>query len=115
MKRLLLALSLVAIAAPASAMLFCYDYLTAASWTWQRYPSGDHFSYVIDGVSSNTKPPQSFADPFAPIYCYANGVELQYIEKNLSVRTNVAPPMQPGSNGTVTWTGDDALYIWNNL
>jgi hypothetical protein len=90
-----LALALFALSLPAHAVLACYIESLGTNIEWTV---GNQFH----GAWSN------------PLYCWANGAELIYIQQHFSgVRMHV------GSNAAgqqlVVWMGDDADFIVNNL
>lgn len=90
-----LALALFAISLPASAVLYCYDSTTGTASTWYV---GNKFY----GAWSN------------PEYCYASGSELAYIRAHFA-GLRMRSSTQADGGDVVTWFGDDADFIVNNL
>lgn len=89
------ALVLFAMSLPASAVLYCYNQATGTASTW----------YV-----GNTY----YGAGQSPEYCYATGVELDYIRQHfVGIRMRKGP--ETSGQDVVTWFGDDAQYLANNL
>jgi|SRR5271166_2181196 len=111
MKRAL-AIALLALSAPASATLFCYD-TAVGGLEW----NAGQFVYTdLQGHVRSNPGPQLLPSFGEVIYCWADGPELTYVDKNLGLRFRVASKsLQPGGSVIVYWTGDDARYLWNNL
>jgi hypothetical protein len=120
------ALAICTAATQADAVLFCYNSSNNIGMEWSQ----GKFLYteqVGDILLSVPNPgPQLQVDvAFNPVYCWADGPELTYLAENLpdlrypAITTSkkgvvtVRPSLQ---NGAIAYfTGDDALYIINNL
>jgi hypothetical protein len=90
-----LALALFALSLPAHAILACYIESLGTNIEWIV---GNKFN----GAWSS------------PLYCYANGAELTYIQQHFTgLRMHVGPNV--GGQQIVAWMGDDADFIVNNL
>ena len=104
----------------AHAELFCYNghLSTGMDWLNGNFTYTNASNDVIKPLGADIDP-MGTPNPFASVYCWANGAELTYIEQHLPdvrmrVRANSIQPWQEG-NQTVYWTDGDAMYIWNNL
>jgi hypothetical protein len=96
MKRIL-AVALLVVSFPASAVLYCAndDYNQHGSWY-----VGEVQSFTLDTVGD--------------LWCLANGPELTYIQRNFSsLRMRTGKNSQGGV--VVIWEADDAAFIINNL
>ena len=90
-----LALALFALSLPAHAVLSCYIESLGTNIEWTV---GNQF----DGAWTS------------PLYCWATGPELTYIQQHF---TGLRMHVGTKTNGQelVTWMGDDADFIVNNL
>ncbi len=95
MKRYL-ALALLALSFPAHAVLTCYveSLDTNINWT-----VGNKF----------------YGAWTSPMYCYANGAELTYIEQHFTGLRGRTGTNVDGAQPLVTWFDNDADFIVNNL
>src|SRR5208282_254993 len=125
MKRAL-AIALLALSAPASATLFCYNGDTGTGMEW----NAGVFIYTNQNVSPpvviKNPGPVLETDAFTFAYCWANGPELTYLVTNLpdlrypevttshSGGTTIRKSLQH-PDGTVYWTGQEAIWLMNNL
>lgn len=108
-----LAIIAVLISAQAHALLFCYDSQTdiGMEWIYGKVTYTDD----LTGKQVANPGPNLVPDQYEFRYCYANGTELAYVQKNMPAMLNNAKPSVQDNYGTVYWTGDQALFIENNL
>jgi hypothetical protein len=110
----------------AKAMLFCYNEADNVSMTW----SNGVFSYSEGDVVVGNPGPQLLEPYYERAFCWANGVELDYLYTNfpnlrwpavqrvnhLTGQVTFRAPIQAGAlPQTVYFTDQDALFILNNL
>ena len=125
MSRLLSAL-LLTYSMHAGATLFCFNGDSGTGIEWNAGVFTYTNQHVSPPVVINNPGPALETDAFTVAYCWANGPELTYLVTNLpdlrypavttshSGGTTIRKSLQH-PDGTVFWTGQEAIWLMNNL